>query len=154
MGKIGNTTFGIDVATVVTSVEAFNRPLERGEAGQNVGLLLRGVKAGQVARGQVVAAPHTVQPRTRFRGEVYVLIQKEGGRHTPFFSGYKPQFFFRTTDVTGAVTLPEGVDMVLPGDHSRLLVTLEKPVALEAGGRFAVREGGKTVGSGLVTEVL
>jgi elongation factor Tu len=140
--------------TVVTSVEQFNRPLERATAGQNVGLLLRGVKSDEIRRGQVVAAPRSLSPRTTFRGEVYVLSKDEGGRHTPIFSGYKPQFFFRTTSVTGELRLPEGVEMVLPGDHTRLDVTLDKPVALEAGSRFAIREGGKTVGSGLVTELI
>jgi elongation factor Tu len=140
--------------TVATSVEQFNRPLDRAVAGQNVGLLLRGVKADQIRRGQVVAAPRSLSPRTRFRGEVYVLGKDEGGRHTPFFSGYKPQFFFRTTSVTGELSLPDGVEMVLPGDHTPLDVSLDKPIALEAGSRFAIREGGKTVGSGVVTEVL
>ena len=140
--------------TVATSVEQFNRPLERGVAGQNVGLLLRHVKADQIQRGQVVAAPRSIRPRTSFRGEVYVLSKDEGGRHTPFFSGYKPQFFFRTTSVTGELTLPEEIEMVLPGDHTRLEVHLDKPVALEIGSRFAIREGGKTVGSGVVTEVV
>jgi elongation factor Tu len=140
--------------TVVTSVEQFNRVLERATAGQNVGLLLRGIKADQIRRGQVVAAPRSLSPRTRFRGEVYVLSKDEGGRHTPFFSGYKPQFFFRTTSVTGELRLPEGVEMVLPGDHTPLDITLDKPIALDAGSRFAIREGGKTVGSGVVTEVI
>jgi elongation factor Tu len=140
--------------TVVTSVEQFNRPLPKGEAGQNVGLLLRGVKADQVWRGQVVAAPRSLRPRTKFNGEIYVLGKDEGGRHTPFFSGYKPQFFFRTTSVTGELTLPAEVEMVMPGDNATLRVSLDKPIALEAGSRFAVREGGKTVGSGVVTEVI
>jgi elongation factor Tu len=140
--------------TVATSVEQFNRPMERATAGQNVGLLLRGVKSDQIQRGQVVAAPRSLSPRTRFRGEVYVLGKDEGGRHTPFFSGYKPQFFFRTTSVTGALSLPEGIEMVMPGDHTPLDVTLDKSIALEAGSRFAIREGGKTVGSGVVTEVI
>jgi elongation factor Tu len=140
--------------TVVTSVEQFNRPLDRVIAGQNVGLLLRGVKSDQIRRGQVVAALRSLSPRTRFRGEVYVLGKEEGGRHTPFFSGYKPQFFFRTTSVTGELTLPEGVEMVMPGDHAPLDVSLDKPIALEARSRFAIREGGKTVGSGVVTEVI
>ena len=125
-----------------------------GDAGQNVGLLLRGVKSDQIQRGQVIAAPRSLSPRTQFRGEVYVLSKDEGGRHTPFFSGYKPQFFFRTTSVTGELTLPEGVEMVMPGDHTPLDVNLDKPIALEAGSRFAIREGGKTVGSGVVTEVI
>jgi elongation factor Tu len=140
--------------TVVTSVEQFNRPLERGVAGQNVGLLLRGVKADQIQRGQVVAALRSIRPRTSFRGEVYVLSQDEGGRHTPFFSGYKPQFFFRTTNVTGEMSLPDDIEMVLPGDHTLLEVRLGKSIALEPGSRFAIREGGKTVGSGVVTEVI
>jgi elongation factor Tu len=140
--------------SVCTSVEAFNRALDRGEAGQNVGLLLRGIKTDQVHRGQVVAAPRTLRPRARFQGEVYVLGKDEGGRHTPFFSGYQPQFFFRTTNVTGAVQLAEGVEMVLPGDNATVTVRLEKPVALEPGGHFAIREGGKTVGSGVITQLL
>ncbi len=139
--------------TVCTGVEQFHRPLEFGEAGENVGLLLRGVKAGQVRRGQVIAAPRTIRPRTQLRAAVYVLSGKEGGRHKPFFAGYQPQFFFRTTNVTGTVALPPGTDMVMPGESAELLVSLEKPVALEAGMRFAFREGGKTVGSGVVTEV-
>jgi elongation factor Tu len=140
--------------TVVTSVEQFNRPLDRATAGQNVGLLLRGVKSDQIQRGQVVAAPRSLSPRTRFHGEVYVLSKDEGGRHTPFFSGYKPQFFFRTTSVTGEVNLPQGVEIVLPGEHIGLDVSLDQPIALEAGSRFAIREGGRTVGSGVVTEVV
>jgi elongation factor Tu len=140
--------------SVVTSVEAFNRPLERGEAGENVGVLLRGVKASQIERGQVIAAPGTIRPRSRFKAEVYVLSKEEGGRHTPFFNGYKPQFYFRTTDVTGQVNLVDGVEMCLPGDNAALAVSLDKPIALEQGSHFAVREGGKTVGSGVVTEVL
>jgi elongation factor Tu len=140
--------------TVVTSVEQFNRVLERAIAGQNVGLLLRGIKPDQIRRGQVVAALRALSPHTRFRGEVYVLGKDEGGRHTPFFSGYKPQFFFRTTNVTGEVSLPEGVDMVMPGDHMPLDVSLDKPIAFEPGSRFAIREGGKTVGSGVVTQVI
>jgi elongation factor Tu len=142
------------VETVVTSVEQFNRQLDQAIAGQNVGLLLRGVKSDQIRRGQVVAAPRSLSPRTRFSGEVYVLGKDEGGRHTPFFSGYKPQFFFRTTSVTGELSLPEGVEMVMPDDHTPLQVDLDKPIALEAGSRFAIREGGKTVGSGVVTEVI
>jgi elongation factor Tu len=140
--------------SVVTGVEAFKRPLERGVAGHNVGLLLRGVKADQIRRGQVVAAPRSVKPSQRFKGEVYVLRKDEGGRHTPFFDGYQPQFFFRTANVTGSAALPAGTEMVMPGDNVALTVTLEKPTALEVGGRFAIREGGKTVGSGVVTEVM
>jgi elongation factor Tu len=140
--------------TVVTSVEQFNRQMERATAGQNVGLLLRGVKSDQIQRGQVVAAPRSLSPRTEFRGEVYVLGKEEGGRHTPFFSGYKPQFFFRTTSVIGELRLPEGIEMVMPGDHTPLDVILDKSIALEVGSRFAIREGGKTVGSGVVTDVI
>jgi elongation factor Tu len=140
--------------SVCTSVEAFNRPLHVGSAGQNVGLLLRGIKADQLRRGQVIAAPRTIRPRQKFKGEVYVLSKDEGGRHTPFFSGYKPQFFFRTSNVTGEVQLPAGVDMVMPGDNAAVVVSLDKAVALESGSRFAIREGGKTVGSGVITEVV
>jgi elongation factor Tu len=140
--------------TVVTSVEQFRRPLEQGTAGQNVGLLLRGIKSDQIRRGQVIAAPRSIRPRTSFRGEVYVLGKDEGGRHTPFFDGYKPQFFFRTTDVTGVLHLPSGVEMVLPGDHALLEARLEKPIALEVGSRFAIREGGRTIGSGVVIDVV
>lgn len=140
--------------TVCISVEAFNQPLERGEAGQNVGLLLRGVKADQVHRGQVIAAPRTIRPRSGFRAEVYVLGKEEGGRHTPFFSGYKPQFFFRTTNVTGEIVLDEKVAMVMPGDNASVTIRLDKPAALDVGSRFAIREGGKTVGSGVIAELL
>jgi len=140
--------------TVVTSVEAFNKALEKGEAGENVGVLLRGVKANQIERGQVIAAPRTIRPESKFKAEVYVLSKGEGGRHTPFFNGYKPQFYFRTTNVTGQVNLLEGVEMCLPGDNAAVVVSLDKPIALEHGSHFAIREGGKTVGSGVVTEVL
>jgi elongation factor Tu len=152
--KVEILGLGDVLETVVTSVEAFNEPLGSGDAGMNVGLLLRGVKSDQVERGQVVAAPRTLRPRTRFASEVYILKKDEGGRHTPFFSGYKPQFFFRTTNVTGSLTLPDGVDMVMPGDNARLDVALDKPIAVEPGSHFAIREGGKTVGSGVVTAVL
>jgi elongation factor Tu len=152
--KVEILGLGGTLETVVTSVEQFNRPLNRADAGQNVGLLLRNVKSDQIERGQVVAAPRSLSPRTRFRGEVYVLSKDEGGRHTPFFSGYKPQFFFRTTSVTGELSLPEGIEMVMPGDHTPLYVSLDKPIAFEAGSRFAIREGGKTVGSGVVTELI
>jgi elongation factor Tu len=151
--KVEILGLGDVLESVCTSVEAFNRPLGRGEAGQNVGLLLRGIKADRIRRGQVVAAPRTIRPRSQFRGEVYVLSKDEGGRHTPFFSGYKPQFFFRTTNVTGEVRLPEGTEMVMPGDNAAVTVCLDKPVALDIGGHFAIREGGKTVGSGVITEV-
>jgi elongation factor Tu len=142
--------------TVVTGLETFHQTMSEGVAGDNVGLLLRGVRSDEVERGQVLAAPATVVPRTRFEANVYVLKKEEGGRHTPFFSGYRPQFFFRTTDVTGNVVLPEEVTMCMPGDSVPLTVELsaETPVALEEGLRFALREGGKTVGSGVVTKVL
>jgi elongation factor Tu len=140
--------------TTVTSVEAFNKQLEEGAAGQNVGLLLRGIKGDDLQRGQVLAAPRSIRPQQKFRCEVYVLSKEEGGRHTAVFSGYMPQFFFRTTNVTGKITLPEGIDMVMPGDNTRLEIDLDKAIALEPGSRFAIREGGKTVGSGVVTEVL
>jgi elongation factor Tu len=140
--------------SVCTSVEAFNEPLDRGEAGQNVGLLLRGIKTDQIRRGQVIAAPRTIRPRSSFKGEVYVLSKEEGGRHTPFFGGYKPQFFFRTTNVTGEIGLPDGLEMVMPGDNAAVAVSLDKPVALDIGSHFAIREGGKTVGSGVITEVI
>jgi elongation factor Tu len=147
---------GLDeaVETVVTSVERFHRPLTSAEAGENVGIRLRGVKAEQVKRGQVVVAPKSIRPRSRFRAEVYALRKDEGGRHTPFFGGYKPQFYVRTTDVTGVVALPESVEMVMPGDNAQIEVNLDRAIALEAGSRFAIREGGKTVGSGVVSEVL
>lgn len=140
--------------TVVTSVEQFNKQLEKGEAGQSVGLLLRGVKSDEVQRGQVLAVPRSIKPQSRFRSEVYVLGKDEGGRHNPIFSGYKPQFFFRTTDVTGELTLPSDTQMVMPGENITLEVLLDKPVVMEAGNRFAIREGGKTVGRGIVVEVV
>jgi elongation factor Tu len=152
--KVEILGLGSVLDTVVTSVEQFNKQLEKGTAGQNVGLLLRGIKSDQIQRGQVIAAPRSLSPQTKFKGEVYVLSKDEGGRHTPFFSGYKPQFFFRTTSVTGELILPEGVQMVMPGDNTNLEVRLDKPIAIEVGSHFAVREGGKTVGSGLVTEVI
>jgi elongation factor Tu len=152
--KVEILGLGETLESVCTSVEAFNRPQPEGEAGQNVGLLLRGIKSDQIQRGQVIAAPRSIRPRLAFRSEVYVLSKGEGGRHTPIFGGYKPQFFFRTTDVTGEVALPAGIDMVMPGDSARFDVSLEKPIALDVGSRFAIREGGKTVGSGVITEVL
>jgi elongation factor Tu len=142
------------VESVVTSVEEFKRPKPLALAGENVGVRLRGVKADQIQRGQVIAAPKSIRPRSRFRGEVYALRKDEGGRHTPFFSGYKPQFYVRTTDVTGVVILPESVEMVMPGDNAPVEVNLDRPIALETGSRFAIREGGKTVGSGVVSEVV
>ncbi|HXG32489.1 MAG TPA: elongation factor Tu, partial [Bryobacteraceae bacterium] len=140
--------------TVVTGVEMFKKLLDEGVAGDNVGLLLRGVEKDEVERGQVVARPGSITPHTKFKGEVYVLSKEEGGRHTPFFSGYRPQFYFRTTDVTGTVKLPEGTEMVMPGDNVNLTVELISPVAMEKGLRFAIREGGRTVGAGTVTEIL
>ena len=139
---------------VVTGVEMFNKTLDEGRAGDNVGLLLRGVKKEDVERGQVVVAPGTVTPHTEFECEVYILSKEEGGRHTPFFSGYKPQFYFRTADITGDVTLPEGIEMVMPGDTIKFKVKLIKPVAMEEKQRFAIREGGKTVGAGVVTKII
>jgi len=140
--------------TVATGVEMFNKTLEDGMAGDNIGVLLRGVEKEELERGMVLAAPGSITPHTRFRGQVYVLSADEGGRHTPFFTGYRPQFYVRTTDVTGSVTLPDGVEMVMPGDNVELEVQLIKPIALEEAVRFAIREGGHTVGAGLVTKVL
>jgi elongation factor Tu len=140
--------------TVVTGIEMFRKLLDEGIAGDNVGLLLRGIEKDEVERGQVVCKPGSITPHTKFRAEVYVLKKEEGGRHTPFFSGYRPQFYFRTTDVTGTVKLPAGVEMVMPGDNVNMEVELIQPVALEKGLRFAIREGGRTVGAGAVTEIL
>ena len=140
--------------TVATSLEMFRKILDDAEAGDNVGVLLRGTGKDDVERGQVLAKPNSIKPHKHFKAEVYVLKKEEGGRHTPFFTGYKPQFYFRTTDVTGDIKLPEGVEMVMPGDNSQFEVMLIVPVALEPGLRFAVREGGRTVGAGVVTEIL
>jgi elongation factor Tu len=140
--------------TTVTGVEMFRKLLDEGRAGDNVGVLLRGTKRDEVERGQVVAKPGSITPHTTFEAEVYVLTKEEGGRHTPFFKGYRPQFYFRTTDVTGSVELPEKVEMVMPGDNTRMGVTLISPVAMEEGLRFAIREGGRTVGAGVVTKIL
>jgi len=140
--------------TVVTGVEMFNKTLEVGQAGDNVGCLLRGIKREEVERGQVLAAPGTITPHTTFEGEVYVLSKEEGGRHTPFFSGYRPQFYFRTTDVTGTANLLGGAEMCMPGDNVRLGVELISPIAMDANVRFAIREGGRTVGSGVVTKII
>ncbi|WP_397546012.1 elongation factor Tu [Rhodothermus marinus] len=142
------------LTSVVTGVEMFRKQLEQGEAGDNVGLLLRGISKDDVERGMVVCAPGSVTPHREFECEVYVLSKEEGGRHTPFFNGYRPQFYFRTTDVTGDITLPEGVEMVMPGDNARFRVKLIYPVAMEEGLRFAIREGGRTVGAGVVTKIL
>lgn len=140
--------------TVVTGIEMFNKQLDEGRAGDNAGVLLRGTKKDEVERGQVLAKPGTITPHTEFEAEVYVLTKEEGGRHTPFFKGYKPQFYIRTTDVTGEVTLPEGQEMVMPGDTVKLTIKLITPVALEEKSKFAIREGGKTVGAGVVTKII
>jgi elongation factor Tu len=140
--------------TVVTGVEMFKKLLDEGRAGDNVGLLLRGVEKTEVERGQVIAKPGSITPHTVFQGQVYVLSKEEGGRHTPFFKGYRPQFYFRTTDVTGVAELPEGTEMVMPGDNVDLKVELITPVAMDKGLRFAIREGGRTVGAGTVTEII
>jgi elongation factor Tu len=140
--------------TTVTGVEMFNKTLDQGQAGDNIGVLLRGVEKDDLERGQVLAKPGSITPHTKFKGEVYVLGKDEGGRHTPFFNGYRPQFYFRTTDVTGAVTLPEGVEMVMPGDNVTIEVELITPIAMEEKLRFAIREGGKTVGAGTVTQII
>ncbi len=140
--------------TVVTGVEMFRKLLDQGQAGDNIGVLLRGTKKDEVERGQVLAKPGSITPHTKFKGEVYVLSKDEGGRHTPFFNGYRPQFYFRTTDVTGSSTLPEGTEMVMPGDNVNLTVELIAPIAMEKGVRFAIREGGRTVGAGTVTEII
>jgi elongation factor Tu len=142
------------VKRVVTGVEMFKKLLDAGEAGDNVGLLLRGTERAEVERGQVCAKPGSITPHTKFMGEVYVLTKEEGGRHTPFFTGYRPQFYFRTTDVTGTAELPEGVEMVMPGDNVTIEVNLITPIAMDKGLRFAIREGGRTVGAGTVTEIL
>jgi elongation factor Tu len=140
--------------TICTGVEMFRKLLDEGRAGDNVGVLLRGTKRDDVERGQVLAAPGSITPHTKFEAEVYVLTKEEGGRHTPFFKGYRPQFYFRTTDVTGEVQLPEGMEMIIPGDNVKMIVTLIAPIAMEKGLRFAIREGGRTVGAGVVSEIL
>ena len=140
--------------TTCTGVEMFRKLLDQGRAGENVGALLRGTKRDEVERGQVLCKPGSIKPHTRFEGEVYVLSKEEGGRHTPFFKGYRPQFYFRTTDITGAVELPEGVEMVMPGDNIKMDVTLINPIAMEDGLRFAIREGGRTVGAGVVSKII
>jgi len=139
--------------TIITGIEMFNKQLDEGMAGDNAGVLLRGTKKEDVERGQVLAKPGTITPHTEFETEIYVLTKEEGGRHTPFFKGYKPQFYFRTTDVTGEVMLPEGAEMVMPGDTVNLKVKLIAPIAMEEKQRFAIREGGKTVGAGVVTKI-
>jgi elongation factor Tu len=140
-------------STVVTGVEMFRKQLDQGQAGDNVGVLLRGIEKDDIERGQVLAKPGSITPHTEFEGEIYVLTKEEGGRHTPFFSGYRPQFYIRTTDVTGEVTLPQGVEMVMPGDNTKMNAKLIVPVALEEGMRFAIREGGRTVGAGVISKI-
>jgi elongation factor Tu len=142
------------VKTVCTGVEMFRKLLDEGQAGDNIGVLLRGTKREEVERGQVLAKPGSITPHTKFRAEVYVLSKEEGGRHTPFFNGYRPQFYFRTTDVTGSVELPAGTEMVMPGDNVSIVVSLIAPIAMEEGLRFAIREGGRTVGAGVVTKIV
>ena len=157
--KVGDTVQIVGLVekpsdVVVTGVEMFRKQLEQGEAGDNIGALLRGVTRNDIERGQVLAKPGTIHPHTKFEGEVYVLTKEEGGRHTPFFSGYRPQFYFRTTDVTGDIQLSEGVEMVMPGDNATFTITLISPIAIEEGLRFAIREGGRTVASGVVSKVI
>jgi len=140
--------------TICTGVEMFRKTLDQGQAGDNLGLLLRGTKRDDVERGQVVAKPGSITPHTKFKAEAYILTKEEGGRHTPFFNGYRPQFYFRTTDVTGVVTLPSGVEMVMPGDNVSIEVQLITPIAMEKELRFAIREGGRTVGAGVISDIL
>jgi elongation factor Tu len=146
--------FGSDKKTIVTGVEMFRKLLDDGQAGDNVGLLLRGVEKKDIERGMVLAKPGTITPHTKFEAEVYVLTKEEGGRHTPFFNGYRPQFYFRTTDVTGSINLPQGTEMVMPGDNVQMTIELITPIAMEEALRFAIREGGRTVGAGVVTKIL
>ena len=157
--KVGETIEIVGIAektssTTVTGVEMFRKLLDEGRAGDNVGVLLRGTKREDVQRGQVVCKPGSITPHTQFEANVYVLSKDEGGRHTPFFNNYRPQFYFRTTDVTGVVDLPEGTEMVMPGDNTEMTVQLIQPIAMEEGLRFAIREGGRTVGAGRVTKIL
>ncbi|WP_322627902.1 EF-Tu/IF-2/RF-3 family GTPase, partial [Halothiobacillus sp.] len=140
--------------TIVTGVEMFRKLLDQGMAGDNVGILLRGTKRDDVERGQVLCKPGSIKPHTKFEAEVYILGKEEGGRHTPFFNGYRPQFYFRTTDVTGSCTLPEGIEMVMPGDNIGMTISLINPIAMEDGLRFAIREGGRTVGAGVVSKII
>jgi elongation factor Tu len=140
--------------TTCTGVEMFRKLLDQGQAGDNVGILLRGIEKNQIERGNVLAKPGSIKPHTRGKAEVYVLTKDEGGRHTPFFNGYRPQFFFGTADVTGVVHLPEGAEMVMPGDNLSVEVELQKPIAMEKGQRFAIREGGRTIGAGRITEII
>ncbi|MBE5757689.1 MAG: elongation factor Tu [Clostridiales bacterium] len=156
--KVGDTVeivgMGSKLQTVITGVEMFRKMLDQAQAGDNVGLLLRGIQRNEIERGQVLAKPSSIAPHTHFTAEVYVLKKEEGGRHTPFFNGYRPQFYFRTTDVTGTIELPEGVEMVMPGDNVRMTIKLITPIAIEQGLRFAIREGGRTVGSGVVSSII
>ena len=157
--KVGDTVEIVGLqekprSVVVTGVEMFKKLLDVAEAGDNIGVLLRGVQREEIERGQVLAAPGTIHPHTKFKSEVYVLTKEEGGRHTPFFNGYRPQFYFRTTDVTGNIELEEGVEMVMPGDNARFTIELITPIAIEKGLKFAIREGGRTVGAGVVTEII
>ena len=156
--KVGDTIEIVGIkptqTTTVTGVEMFRKEMDQGEAGDNVGVLLRGTKKEDVERGMVLCKPKSITPHTKFEGEVYILTKEEGGRHTPFFNNYRPQFYVRTTDVTGSITLPEGTEMVMPGDNLKISVELIAPVALEEGTRFAIREGGRTVGSGVVSKIL
>jgi len=156
--KVGETVEIVGVkatkSTTITGVEMFNKTLTQGEAGDNVGCLVRGIERTEVERGQVLAAPGSITPHKRFKGEVYVLSKEEGGRHTPFFNGYRPQFYVRTTDVTGTANLPEGTEMVMPGDNIQMEIELIYPIAIEEGLRFAIREGGRTVGAGVVTQII
>jgi elongation factor Tu len=156
--KVGETIeivgFSDTKTTTVTGVEMFRKEMEQGQAGDNCGILLRGIKKEEVERGQVLCKPKTITPHTKFRCEVYILSKEEGGRHTPFFSGYRPQFYVRTTDVTGSCTLPEGTEMVMPGDNVEMTVELVAPIALDKGTKFAIREGGRTVGAGVVAEII
>ena len=156
--KVGETTEIVGLtekprAVVVTGIEMFRKLLDEGMAGDNIGVLMRGVQREEVERGQVLAKPGSIKPHTEFNAQVYVLSKEEGGRHTPFFNGYRPQFYFRTTDVTGVAELPEGVEMVMPGDNVNMVVKLITPIAVEEGLRFAIREGGRTVGAGVVTGI-
>lgn len=156
--KVGDTVEILGIrdtqTTTITGVEMFHKNLDEGQAGDNAGLLLRGIEREQVERGQVLAKPGSIKPHSKFEAEVYVLTKDEGGRHTPFFKGYKPQFYFRTTDVTGAIELPDGVEMVMPGDNIQMTIELGAPIAMDQGLRFAIREGGRTVGSGVVAKVI
>ncbi|MCM0158228.1 EF-Tu/IF-2/RF-3 family GTPase, partial [Candidatus Nardonella dryophthoridicola] len=142
------------VKTICTGVEMFRKLLDEGMAGENVGILLRGIKRDDVERGQVLSKPNSIKPHIKFESEIYVLNKEEGGRHTPFFNGYRPQFYFRTTDVTGTIELPNNIDMIMPGDNIKLNITLMSPIAMNEGLRFAIREGNKTVGAGIVTKIL